>query len=274
MTRWIAASTSTNASCMRHCVSGPDSITHGSSAGASGPGRPSSCDITRNGAPSHCASASYATTPGTGTAPGASASSTRACAARSYSGQVGTAGGSRTTKRRSPRCPPARAAPCRHQKCLVRPARAGAIELRDLVSGVGPPMRAPRREPSGELVVVSAGQGCHTRPRGYRIADMSHRNGDDGALVDDDEAFSHQIVETHARVAQADRSWTEKVCAMAARTRRFAAGRLRGREVHEPQRVRRLRGRVARQGAVDGAREPAAERRTRPHRRGRRSTTR
>ncbi len=39
---------------------------------------------------------------------------------------------------------------------------------------------------------------------------------DDGTLVDTDETFSHQIVETHARVAQADRSWTEKVCAMAA----------------------------------------------------------
>lgn len=39
---------------------------------------------------------------------------------------------------------------------------------------------------------------------------------DDGTLVATDETFSHQIVETHARVAQADRSWTEKVCAMAA----------------------------------------------------------
>ena len=39
---------------------------------------------------------------------------------------------------------------------------------------------------------------------------------DDGPLVATDEYFSHQIVETHARVAQADRSWTEKVCAMAA----------------------------------------------------------
>ena len=39
---------------------------------------------------------------------------------------------------------------------------------------------------------------------------------DEGALVAADESFSHQIVETHARVAQADRSWTEKVCAMAA----------------------------------------------------------
>jgi hypothetical protein len=35
-------------------------------------------------------------------------------------------------------------------------------------------------------------------------------------LVAADEDFTHQIVETHARVAEADRSWTEKVCAMAA----------------------------------------------------------
>jgi hypothetical protein len=39
---------------------------------------------------------------------------------------------------------------------------------------------------------------------------------DDGTLVATDEFLSHQIVETHARVAQADRAWTEKVCAMAA----------------------------------------------------------
>lgn len=39
---------------------------------------------------------------------------------------------------------------------------------------------------------------------------------DDGPLVAADEWFGHQIVETHAYVAQADRSWTEKVCAMAA----------------------------------------------------------
>ena len=39
---------------------------------------------------------------------------------------------------------------------------------------------------------------------------------DEGSLVAADESFSHQIVETHARVAQSDRSWTEKVCAMAA----------------------------------------------------------
>lgn len=39
---------------------------------------------------------------------------------------------------------------------------------------------------------------------------------DDGPLVAADEWFTHQIVETHAHVAQSDRSWTEKVCAMAA----------------------------------------------------------
>jgi hypothetical protein len=38
----------------------------------------------------------------------------------------------------------------------------------------------------------------------------------DGPLVEADEAFSHQIVETHAHVVDADRSWAEKVCAMAA----------------------------------------------------------
>ncbi len=39
---------------------------------------------------------------------------------------------------------------------------------------------------------------------------------DDGPLVAADEWFSHQIAETHAHVASPDRSWTEKVCAMAA----------------------------------------------------------
>ncbi len=38
----------------------------------------------------------------------------------------------------------------------------------------------------------------------------------EGPLVAADEQFNHQIVETHAHVMQADRSWTEKVCAMAA----------------------------------------------------------
>lgn len=40
--------------------------------------------------------------------------------------------------------------------------------------------------------------------------------GLEGPLLTTDEGFNHQIVETHAHVAEADRSWTEKVCAMAA----------------------------------------------------------
>lgn len=38
-----------------------------------------------------------------------------------------------------------------------------------------------------------------------------------GPLVPADEALNHQITDTFATVAQSDRSWTEKVCAMAAR---------------------------------------------------------
>lgn len=37
-----------------------------------------------------------------------------------------------------------------------------------------------------------------------------------GPLVAADETFNHQIIDTFATVSQADRSWTEKVCAMAA----------------------------------------------------------
>src|SRR3954463_16193687 len=39
---------------------------------------------------------------------------------------------------------------------------------------------------------------------------------ENGPLVAADEWMTHQIVETPARVAQSDPSWTEKVCAMAA----------------------------------------------------------
>ena len=39
-----------------------------------------------------------------------------------------------------------------------------------------------------------------------------------GPLVPADETFHHQITDTFATVSQSDRSWTEKVCAMAART--------------------------------------------------------
>ena len=36
-----------------------------------------------------------------------------------------------------------------------------------------------------------------------------------GPLVAADETFNHQITDTFATVSQSDRSWTEKVCAMA-----------------------------------------------------------
>lgn len=39
-----------------------------------------------------------------------------------------------------------------------------------------------------------------------------------GPLLPADEYFTHQVVDTFARVAQTDRAWTEKVCAMAAAT--------------------------------------------------------
>src|ERR1700704_2497452 len=37
-----------------------------------------------------------------------------------------------------------------------------------------------------------------------------------GPLLPSDEQLSHQIVDTFARVGDSDRSWTEKICAMAA----------------------------------------------------------
>ena len=55
-----------------------------------------------------------------------------------------------------------------------------------------------------------------------------------GPLVPADETFNHQITDTFATVSQSDRSWTEKVCAMACAARRIAPARLRHREVPEP----------------------------------------
>src|SRR5450432_330923 len=37
-----------------------------------------------------------------------------------------------------------------------------------------------------------------------------------GPLIGADEQLTHQIVDTFARVGESDRSWTEKICAMAA----------------------------------------------------------
>ena len=44
-----------------------------------------------------------------------------------------------------------------------------------------------------------------------------------GPLGPLDELLAHQIVDTFATVSQSDRSWTEKICAMAARARRLAS---------------------------------------------------
>jgi len=41
-------------------------------------------------------------------------------------------------------------------------------------------------------------------------------SGTIGPLLDADEFFNHQIVDTFATVSQSDYSWTEKVCGMAA----------------------------------------------------------
>jgi len=50
-----------------------------------------------------------------------------------------------------------------------------------------------------------------------RASTLSDVNNSIGPLLDADEGFSHQIADTFAVVSQTDPSWTEKVCAMAAR---------------------------------------------------------
>ena len=89
-----------------------------------------------------------------------------------------------------------------------------------------------------------------------------------GPLGPLDELLAHQIVDTFATVSQSDRSWTEKICAMAGARRRLDLARLRARQVPEPRRDGCVRRRVARHRAVDGARQPRARRRRR-HRHGR-----
>src|SRR3954447_1691542 len=65
---------------------------------------------------------------------------------------------------------------------------------------------------------TASSRGRRSDPRlrdAPRAPETRRMASEDGPIVAADEAFTHQIVETHARVAQADRSWTEKVCAMA-----------------------------------------------------------
>ena len=62
-----------------------------------------------------------------------------------------------------------------------------------------------------------------------------------GPLLAADELLSHQIVDTFARVGQSDRSWTEKIWAMAASAGRIAQRGVRVGQVHQSQRHGRVR---------------------------------
>ena len=73
-------------------------------------------------------------------------------------------------------------------------------------------------------------------------------SGSIGPLVEADEYFNHQIVETHASVLQSDLSWTEKVCgAVFARDGSLAIGFGFGKYVNRNEPRRR---------AVDAAWQP------------------
>src|SRR5262249_9219733 len=60
--------------------------------------------------------------------------------------------------------------------------------------------------------------GPASRSRGVARASVTVRRvaHQPGPLLPADELLTHQIVDTFARVGQSDRSWTEKICAMAA----------------------------------------------------------
>ena len=104
---------------------------------------------------------------------------------------------------------------------------AGVAQLRTYAAGpgeqeafVGETAPAWCSAPTGLLYV---GEGRWTRPGGggprarAAVCCPGPANAvSDGPLVAADEWFAHQIVETQAFVAQSDRSWTEKVCAMTA----------------------------------------------------------
>ena len=95
-----------------------------------------------------------------------------------------------------------------------------------------------------------------------------------GPLVPADETFNHQIVDTFATVG-ADRPRLDREGLRdGVRARRLPPARLRPRQVHEPWRHGRLRGRVDGRPAVDGAGEPRARARPRHHEHRARSTTR
>ena len=79
-----------------------------------------------------------------------------------------------------------------------------------------------------------------------------------GPLGPADERFDHQIADTFATVGVSDPSWTEKVCAMAARRDGSLQLGLRDGQVHQPERARRLRRPVPRCRAGHRAGQPPA----------------
>ncbi len=87
-----------------------------------------------------------------------------------------------------------------------------------------------------------------------------------GPLGPADERFDHQIPDTFATVGTSDPSWTEKVCAMTAKTGRLPPARLRPGQVHQPQRVGRVRRPVPGRRANHRPGQSTALPRTRAHR--------
>ena len=115
-------------------------------------------------------------------------------------------------------------------------ARPELVDDRLVVVEVGP-ILAPKVVVDPRQPRVGEDRIRHGR-RPYRLA--SRPMPTLGPLVPADETFHHQITDTFATVSQSDRSWTEKVCAMAAHKDGRAA-RLRDGQVPEPGRARRLR---------------------------------
>ena len=79
-----------------------------------------------------------------------------------------------------------------------------------------------------------------------------------GPLLAADEALTHQIADTFARVVQTDRAWTEKMWAMAAARDGSLSVGVRPGQVRQPQRHGRVRRRVPGHRAVDRAGQPHA----------------
>ena len=75
------------------------------------------------------------------------------------------------------------------------------------------PRLGVRRDGPGVTVRRRPGSGVRPSSRAmYRLAPWRTP----GPLLASDEQLTHQIVDTFARVGESDRSWTEKICAMAA----------------------------------------------------------